>query len=235
MVDTAPQRTRPGPRRALSEPDILAAALALLDAGGPAALSVRGVAAAMEVAPNALYTYFPTKAALVRALVDDLLGRIDRDVLENRRRPWRARVTRFALDTRALLLAHPGSVPLLLSSPFDGPNALAIGERLLDVLADTGLAPADAARASYLLMTYVLGTVALDVAEQEPAAIGRDEPVRIAARRAALSQLPAESFPHTAAAVDVIAAYNSTKQFRWGLDRLLASLAIGLEGPSAGR
>jgi hypothetical protein len=50
---TAPaERRRPGPRRVLSEEEILDAALELLDEGGPNAASVRGVAAKVGVAPN---------------------------------------------------------------------------------------------------------------------------------------------------------------------------------------
>jgi hypothetical protein len=57
---TAPvKRGRRGPRRALTEDEILDAALGLLDEGGPAAASVRGIAAKVGVAPNAVYTYFP--------------------------------------------------------------------------------------------------------------------------------------------------------------------------------
>jgi AcrR family transcriptional regulator len=159
---------RPGPRRALSEDDILVAAMALLDRGGAAALSMRAVAGAVGVAPNALYTYFPTKTALLHALTDELLGQVDERALGDPALGWRERLTRYALDVRATLLAHPGSAPLLLSSPLDGPHALAAGERLLDVLHAAGLGGDDAARASYLLMTYVLGTVAFDVPELAP-------------------------------------------------------------------
>src|SRR3954465_6587968 len=63
-------RRRPGPRRALSEDEILDAALSLLDDGGADAATLRGIAAKVGVAPNAVYTYFPDKAAVVKALVE---------------------------------------------------------------------------------------------------------------------------------------------------------------------
>ena len=232
-VGTATQRPRPGPRRSLSDAEILAAALRLLDRGGATAVSVRSVAAEVGVAPNALYTYFPTKAELIRAMIDGLLGGVDHGVLVDASLPWRERVTRFALAVRALLLAHPGSVPLLLSSPFDGPNAVAVGERLLGTLADAGLVAADASRASYLLMTYVLGTVALDVAELEPGAANLDETARTAMRRAGLTHVSADTHPRTAASADVIAAYNSTDQFRWGLERLLDGVIVMVQRADA--
>src|SRR4051794_1760170 len=80
-VETTPEpaRRRPGPRRALTEDEILNAALGLLDDGGANAASIRGIAAKVGVAPNAVYTYFPDKAAVFEALVERLLGEVDHD------------------------------------------------------------------------------------------------------------------------------------------------------------
>ncbi len=98
---TAPvKRGRRGPRRALTEDEILDAALGLLDDGGPTAASVRGIAAKVGVAPNAVYTYFPDKAAVVKALVERLLGEVDHDVFADRTQPWRSRVESLALELR---------------------------------------------------------------------------------------------------------------------------------------
>ncbi len=83
------RRRRPGPRRALTEDEILDAALTLLDHGGANAASIRGIAAKVGVAPNAVYTYFPDKAAVIKALVDRLLGEVDHDVFADQNRPWR--------------------------------------------------------------------------------------------------------------------------------------------------
>src|SRR6201995_4451007 len=87
--------------RAATEDEILDAALALLDQGGAAAVSVRGVAARVGVAPNAVYTYFPDKAAVIRALVDRLFGEIDHGVFADRAQPWRQRVESLAVELRA--------------------------------------------------------------------------------------------------------------------------------------
>jgi len=66
----AETRRRPGPRRALTEQEILDAALALLDAGGAGAASIRRIAAAVGVAPNAVYTYFPEQYALFNSVLE---------------------------------------------------------------------------------------------------------------------------------------------------------------------
>ena len=218
----------PGPARTHSEAEILATALRLVDEGGASGLSVRSVAAAVGVAPNAIYTYFPTKAALIAALADHLLAGLA-GAPGSAERPGRQEVVELVQGLREVLLAHPGVVPLVLGSAFDGPNALAAGERLLAALVRSGLSAADAARASYLLQTYVLGAVALDVVELDPTAPRPDDATRTARRRAALTGVPCDVFPLTAATTDVVAAYNGEEQFRWGLDRLLD----GVLGPGA--
>jgi TetR/AcrR family tetracycline transcriptional repressor len=214
-------RRRPGPRRALSEDEILDAAMSLLDDGGPDAASVRGIAARVGVAPNAVYTYFPDKAAVVGALVERLLGEVDHDVFADRERPWRERVEALALELRAKLSAHPGAVSLMVGGPLGGPNALALNERLLELLADAGLDSADAARASYLLVVHVFGSMALEVADVHQAGPLPPESDRIAARARAFSATPADDFPRRAAAAATVAGFISTEQYLWGLRRIL--------------
>ena len=81
---TSGKRGRPGAGRTLTEDEILDAALGLLDKGGVAAASVRGIAGRVGVAPNAVYTYFPDKSAVLTALVERLLGQVDQVALADR-------------------------------------------------------------------------------------------------------------------------------------------------------
>lgn len=196
----------------------------LLDGGGPDAASVRGIAARVGVAPNAVYTYFPDKAAVVKALVERLLGEVDHAVFADRTRPWRERVEALALDLREHLSAHPGGVPLMIGGPMDGPNALALNERLLQLLADAGLDGAQAARAAYLLIVYVFGSIALEVAAEHQAGSLPPESDRVARRQAAFAATPADRFPLSAAAATTMAGYISTEQYLWGLRRVLDGL-----------
>lgn len=220
------RRTRPGPRRALTEDDILDAALSLLDDGGPAAASVRGIAAKVGVTPNAVYTYFPDKAAVVTALAERLLGQVDHGVFADREQPWRQRVESLALELRARLAAHPAAVPLMISGPMDGPHARALNERLLELLADAGLNPTDAARASYLLIVYAIGSIALEVADLHQPGPLPPESERMASRHRAASATPASHHPRTAAAAATLASYISTEQYLWGLHRILDGITM---------
>ena len=211
---------KPGPRRTFTEDQLLDAAMALVRERGADGVSVRGIAGRLGVVPTAVYTYFPDRAAVLEALVDRVLGAVRVPDTGS----WRARVTALACTLRGELLAEPGIVALMAGVPLRGPHALALGEALLDILADGGLDSSAAARASYALQVYVLGAVALDVAEEPGPGPLRPEAERVADRRAALAGLPAEPFPRTAAALDTIAGYVSEEQFRWGLDRFLDGL-----------
>ncbi len=194
------QRRRPGPKGTLSRQTILDAAQTLLSSGGAGAVTVRGVAAQVGVAPNAVYTYFSDKAAVQRALVERLLGEVDLGGLNDRTRPWRQRLRSLAVDMRTRLLSHPGAVSLLLAAPMNGPHAKALGERLLDVFTDAGLKPEDAARACHLVLTYALGSIALEAAQADQGRALPSENERAATRL----------------------------QYIWGLDRLCDGLSIQL-------
>ena len=188
------KRRRPGPRRALTEDEILDAAMQLLDEGGANGASVRGIAAKVGVAPNAVYTYFPDKAAVIRALVERLFSEVDHGVFADRAQPWRQRVESLAIELRARLVAHPGAATLMIGQPRTGQHALALSERLLELLADAGLTPTDAARASHLLFGYVFSSVALDIADlNQPGSPSTAE--RIAARHQALADAQPASSP----------------------------------------
>ncbi len=218
---TAPsKRRRPGPRRALTEDEILDATLQLLDEGGANGASVRGIAAKVGVTPNAVYTYFPDKAAVLRALVERLFSEIDHGVFADRAQPWRQRVESLAVELRARLAAHPGAVTLMIGQPRTGPHALALGERLLELFADAGLTTTDAARASHLLFGYMFSSVALDVADlDQPGSPSTAE--RVAARQQAFAAAPANQLPRTAAAAAAMASNICTEQYLWGLHRIL--------------
>ncbi|WP_315095593.1 TetR/AcrR family transcriptional regulator [uncultured Cellulomonas sp.] len=224
-MSTATTPGRTGPRRALTQDQIVSAALTLLDEAGPAAASIRGIAAKVGVAPNAVYTYFPDKAAVVRGVVERLLGEVDHTAAGDDARSWRDRVADLAVELRRALLAHPGAVPLMIGGPMDGPHALALNERLLDLLADAGLDPADAARAAYLLIVYAFGSIAMEVADQHAVAPLPPEQDRIAARLDAFTAIPAAHLPRTAAAATVMAGYISEAQFVWGLHRVLDGIS----------
>ena len=120
----------------------------------------------------------------------------------------------YAMSLRRTLLSHPGAAPLLMTAPMDGPSAVAVGELLMTALEEAGLSSEDAARAMYLLIVQVVGSVALDVAETDGRAPLPDERDRIAERRRSMGGVDPAILPRTAAAGDVMAAFIGEDQFR---------------------
>jgi TetR/AcrR family tetracycline transcriptional repressor len=166
MPSTGSRRRR-GPRRVFDEDEVLDAAQQLLDAGGPEAASVRAIAKQLGVAPNTIYTYFPDKAALGHALVERLLGGVDHGVFADDRKPWRQRVEGVALELREQLASHPVAVALIVGDPLSGPHASALNERTRRLFTDAGLDEADAVRAAHVLVVYILGSLALEIAHPD--------------------------------------------------------------------
>lgn len=200
------------------------AALARLDAEGAGALSIRSTAAALGVRPNALYTYVEDRAALERALVEELLGRADVGQLDDHTAQWRDRIVHFATALRLTLLHHPAAASLFMTAPMNGPNALAVGEGLLVALEDGGLTAEAAARGAYVLIVFVLGSVALEVAETDGRPPLPSEDSRIEGRLNALGGIDPAAFPRSAEMATIAAGWISSEQFTWGLDRVLDGL-----------
>ena len=222
---------RPGPRRSLTHAEILAAAFDLLEAKGFAAVSVRGVAGSLGITPTALYTYYPSKRALLRGMIEHLLARLD---LGNGRRPTeqaevtgattvdavRARLVHLALSMRELLTGHAGALELIMSGPLDGPNAMRLNEALLESFTAAGLALDDAARAAYALQAYALGSIALESAEVDVEAdAATSEPLITTDASGAALWTDLARFPLSEQTAVVAAERTSTAQFVWGIER----------------
>ena len=204
----------------------------LLETKGFAAVSVRGVAGSLGITPTALYTYYSSKNALLRGMIEHLLARLDLreaggsdavDVPDAA--AIRRRIVTLALRLRELLTAHAGALGLIMSGPLDGPNAMRLNETLLESFTAAGLGLDDAARAAYALQVYALGSIALESADQDAdpeAAAPTDGLFADASGTALWTDLA--TFPLSSRTADVAAQHNSTDQFVWGLERLLDGL-----------
>jgi len=182
------------------------------------------VAERLGLRPNALYTYVADRTALDQAIVERVLAEAAPSTLPLGEGSWRERIVTIAISVRAALLRHPGAVPLFMTAPMTGRQALAVGERLLALLVRSGASQEEAARAAYAVMTYVLGSVALEVAETDARPPLPSEAERVAERRMRLDAVDASSHPYTAATRAVAATWVTAEQFLWGLDRLLDGL-----------
>lgn len=139
-------------RNSLTAAEILAAAETVAG-GGLEALTIRAVALELAASPMALYRYFPTKDALIDALLDGALGRIRQpEPTED----WQHDLRAFARAHRAVLEDNSWAVIPLFSHPNPGPNAYRIGELAFGILARGGILgdPAVADFSALLALNY---------------------------------------------------------------------------------
>lgn len=153
---------RRGPRDDVSAERLLAAADQVLVANGCAGLTLRAIARAADVTPNAIYTYFDGLLALRNDLGDAFLGTLDLDLL-TLGTPRQA-FTTFVAHLRERFVTAPGYAELLASQPIAGPNAVDLNEALLEFLTGPGGHDLDQARELTLLITeWLHGTLSLMV------------------------------------------------------------------------
>src|SRR5262245_64029270 len=108
-----------GPKPGLTTQQIVAAAIAVADAEGLAALSMRRVAEHLGVGAMSLYTYVPGKAELIDLMVDAVYGELpgSADVDGG----WRERLEGVARANWALYRRHPWMLQVASVRPALGP------------------------------------------------------------------------------------------------------------------
>jgi AcrR family transcriptional regulator len=189
-------RPQPGARKPrFSREQIAAAALAIADAEGFEAVSIRRVAAALGAGTMSLYRYISAKADLVAIMGESLIpdGQLPAG--------WREALAMIARSTKDTLLRHPWAVQALQGrsaaaqdGPF-GPNGLRHFEQSLAAVAT---APLDTAAKLDLLATiddYVFGHV-MRAGEQQARAASTDPGHAAAITEYIQSQISSGQFPH---------------------------------------
>jgi AcrR family transcriptional regulator len=214
-------RPTPSP---LSRELIVRAAIALADADGLEAVSVRRVASALGAGPMRLYGYLSTKDDLLDLMVDEVYGEItapgDGD--------WRQVTGDLARATRAAALRHEWFTDLLGERFRFGPHALAHLEARLAALAlAPGLTSADAVfEAGRTVGAYVIGALRLEIAERRAARVsGRTKREWQAAAGPHLSSLLATGrYPTVARVVGEAGTRDPAAAFDAGLEQVLRGL-----------
>ncbi len=233
-----PAETRRGPKAVLSVDRIVAAAIAVADAEGLAALSMRRVASALGVGTMSLYTHVPGKGELVDLMFDAVLGELyAADEHDDEGAGWRARLERVAVANWEFYRRHPWAVHLATGRPPPGPNVIAKYERELRAVDGIGLGEVEMDLVVTLVTSFVKGTVAglLERTEAERAT-GITEQQWWEATEPFVDRVfdPAR-FPTVArvgpvAGAELHAATDPHRSFDFGLARLLDGIAMLISG-----
>ncbi len=145
-----PRRGRP-PR--LSRERIVETALALIDAHGLEAFTMRALATELGSDPMAVYRHFGNKAELLGAISDGLLADIGALEIDG---DWRGEIVRLATHARSRLADHPGLAAVLVSAPLT-PSSLTVTAEGMAMLQSAGFTAEVAAAGIDALYSYVLG------------------------------------------------------------------------------
>jgi AcrR family transcriptional regulator len=158
-------RPEPGARRPrFSREQIATAALAIADAEGFDAVSIRRVAAELGAGTMSLYRYISAKSELVALMDDAIMGET---LIPDGQLPagWREALAMIARATRAALLRHPWAVQSLQGrgaaaqdGPF-GPNGIRHFEQSLAAVASAPLPTAARLDLLAIVDDYVFGHV----------------------------------------------------------------------------
>lgn len=143
-----------GPKPALSVRQIVDAGIAIADAEGVAAVSMRRVADELGYTTMSLYRYVPSKTDLLELMVEYAVEVPDPPAGLT---GWRDRLRWWAHDTVALYRRRRWALDVPLNAPPMGPNQIKRMEQGLSALDGTGLGGGELLGILVVLSGYVRG------------------------------------------------------------------------------
>ena len=228
------RRQREPDQPSLSRAAIVREAVAVLDAEGVDALSMRKLGARLNAGATSLYRHVATKDELMELAVDEVAGEIH--VPDAGAPDWRAAVTEAAAAFRTTALRHPwlSSVLGQAGLAYLGPNLMTFSERLAALFTAAGFP--EPSRAIDTVLSYVIGMSTTEAAWLTTVARSGESEADFIARLMPAAQRAAAGHEHlstgyadaTAATVDPAALRD--EKFRYGLEVVLDGLALRLPG-----
>jgi TetR/AcrR family tetracycline transcriptional repressor len=219
----AKQSTETQDRARLSKTAVVDRALALGDAVGLEALTIRRLAQDLGVTPMALYWHFRSKEELLAGLGDQVWGEID--IAVDPAADWPAQLRGLLESLVQVLRTHPCASQLLLSGKkLHGEASLLVTETALEVLRRGGFdaehSSEIASAAMWTGLTLVMSEPGYDpaLAPDERAEHQRQSLIR-------LTMLPPGRFPCLVAAAGPMTACEDPEfHYRFGVDLFIAGV-----------
>ncbi|MEW1723723.1 TetR/AcrR family transcriptional regulator [Streptomyces sp. NPDC093109] len=152
----AGERPSRGPKPGLTLGGIVSTAVALADAEGLDAVSMRRLSTELGTGTMSLYRYVPGKAELLDLMLNDVWGETD----STPRAPgagWRTTIEEMARAMLALYQHHPWLLSVNQARPVLGPNAVGGLEEMLSGIKDMGLTDPELISVRIMVEGYVSG------------------------------------------------------------------------------
>lgn len=184
---TSPDPVRP----ALTRERALRAAVALADSNGIDAVSMRNLAARLDVTAMALYKHVANKEDLLSGMIDTIIAEYDPPEVGN---GWQMTVRHRILSARRVLLRHPWARPVIESRRTRTPQVLGYMDSLAGMFIDGGLSADLTHHAMHALGHRIWGFSPEAFEDPEALALPTDP-----AEREAMVRQATRTYPHIVA------------------------------------
>ncbi len=234
----APQGSR-GPKQRVSVDEVIQAAIAVADAEGLPAFSMRKVADRLGLKLMSIYTYVPGRAELIGLMIDEVAGERELPPHEG---SLRQRLTGVAQQLWDEYHRHPWLLQVENSRPWIGPHVSDRYEWQLAAIEGAGFTDLEMDQVVTLISGFTAGAARASIdARQAVERSGISDAEWWEANAPVLERvMPPGSYPisgrvGTVAGQEYNAVGDPERSFRFGLDRILDGLADLLDRQVAAR
>jgi AcrR family transcriptional regulator len=212
-------------RLPLSRERVLRAAIAIADAAGIEALTIRSLARELGVKPMAIYYHVANKSEILDGIVDLVFAEIELPAPDG---DWLSELVRRANSARRVLSRHHWAIGLMESRRSPGPATLRHHDAVIGALRRAGFSIEMTAHAYALLDSYVYGFALQEAAlpfQGTDTAADVTEPI--------MQRFRTDQYPHLVEmATEYILqpGYDFGDEFEFGLGVILNALTRALPG-----
>jgi AcrR family transcriptional regulator len=207
-------------RTRLTRDRVLQRAVAIADADGLAALTIRALASGLDVKPMAIYHHVANKEEILDGIVDIVFSEIE---LPEPSDDWQTGMRRRARSARTVMGRHTWAIALMETRTSPGPATLRHHNAVIGALREAGFSIAMTAHAFALIDAFVYG---FSLQEATLPMSGPDDVAEIAAPM--IERMSQTDYPYLVefASEHVMKpGYDFGEEFDFGLELILAGLA----------
>jgi AcrR family transcriptional regulator len=207
-------------RTKLSKQVVVERGLALADAEGLDALTIRRLATELGVTPMALYWHFRNKEELLAGLGDQVWRELDTDVELDA--PWHEQMRALLESLLHVLRSHPAASQLILEGEKQSDAALVASETALAILRRGGF---DAEQAAEIARSALWTGLMLVMSEGfKPGLTDAERTEEQRRARVRLALLPPDRFPRLVEAAVPMSSCDADFHYKFGVDLFVSGV-----------
>jgi len=214
-------QAREADKTRLTKQAVVERALALGDAEGTEALTIRRIATELGVTPMALYWHFRNKEELLAGLGDQIWSELDTDV--DKSASWDSQLRGLLESLLHVLRSHPCAPQLIFEGEKQSDAALVAMETALAVLQRGGFDPEHAAEISRSALFTALTLVMSDPGSK-PAKDAAEKTEEQRKQHVRLALLPPDRYPCLVEAALPMSTFDPELHYSFGVDLFVAGV-----------